>query len=341
MQCAIEVQRTFAKRNHDVLGERRIELKIGIHLGDVVQREGDVYGDGVNIASRIEPLAEPGGICLSQQVFDQVQNKFTASFVKLGAADLKNIQAPVNIYRLVSPWRKGRWSFFERLAFRLRQKKARAAVAATLVLLLLGAVIWATFVRSAPDPRALFQKAKALASHSSSHLEGRRNNPRVIKLLEKAVAVDPNFAEAHAELALAYVIRLFLHAPEDKELEQKAYLAVARALSLNANLPVAYLARGHLKWTPFHHFRREDAINDFQRTLALDSDLDEAHHYLGLVFLHVGLIEEARTEFKAAIASNPSNNGAQYRLGEHCSMKGDSAKRATSSRPSMSISIQT
>src|SRR5438046_1408705 len=64
-QCAIEIQRTLAKRNHDVPAERRIELKIGIHLGDVVQRDGDVYGDGVHITSRIEPLAGPGGICLS------------------------------------------------------------------------------------------------------------------------------------------------------------------------------------------------------------------------------------------------------------------------------------
>src|SRR5256884_3247687 len=62
-QCAIEIQRTLAKRNHDVTAERRIELKIGIHIGDVVHRGGDVYGDGGNIASRIEPLAGAGGVC--------------------------------------------------------------------------------------------------------------------------------------------------------------------------------------------------------------------------------------------------------------------------------------
>jgi tetratricopeptide (TPR) repeat protein len=85
---------------------------------------------------------------------------------------------------------------------------------------------------------------------------------------------------------------------------------------LKPKLPVAYLARGRLKWTPFNHFPHEDAINDFKHALALDPNLDEAHHYLGLVFVHIGLIEEARAEFKAAIALNPSNNGAQYRLGE-------------------------
>src|SRR5881392_3805351 len=63
-QCAIEIQRTLAKRNHDVTSDRRIELRIGIHVGDVVHREGDVYGDGVNIASRIQPVAGIGGICI-------------------------------------------------------------------------------------------------------------------------------------------------------------------------------------------------------------------------------------------------------------------------------------
>ncbi len=316
VQCAAKIQKILRERNVASRETIKIQIRVGLHLGDVVYRENDVLGDGVNIASRIEPLAKPGGICLSQQVFDQVRNKFAATFIKLGAVDLKNIRAPLNVYRLVLPWEKGHWPVFNQLAFRLREKKTRVTVAAALVLLFLGAVVWQMFLRSSLEARALFQNANVLAEHSSSHLEGQRNNPRVIELLERAVKADPNFAEAHAELALAYVIRLFLYAPQDKGLEEKAYLEVDRALSLNANLPAAYLARGRLKWTPFHHFPHEDAINDFKHALALDPNLDEAHHYLGLVFIHVGLMKEGRAEFSAAIASNPSNNGAQYRLGE-------------------------
>ena len=316
VHCAAQIQKTLAERNAASSDPIKTQLRIGLHLGDVVYRENDVFGDGVNIASRIEPLAQPGGICLSQQVYDQVHNKFAGKFIKLGAVDLKNIQVPLNIYRLLLPWEKGHWAFTNQFAFRVRQKKTRAAVAAALVLSFLGILSWQIFLKTRPDAHAFFEEAKVLAAHSSSHLEGRLNNPKVIALLERAVKADPNFAEAHAELALAYVIRLFLYAPEDKELEQKAYLEVDRALSLKPNLPVAYLARGRLKWTPFHHFPHEDAINDFKLALALEPNLDEAHHYLGLVFLHVGLIDEARAEFNAAIASNPSNNGAQYRLGE-------------------------
>ena len=81
-QCAIEIQRTLAKRNHDVPAARRIEVRIGIHIGDVVQRaDGDVLGDGVNIASRIEPLAGANGICISVDVERQIRNTIEASLV--------------------------------------------------------------------------------------------------------------------------------------------------------------------------------------------------------------------------------------------------------------------
>src|SRR5438477_4772423 len=106
-RCGIEIQRTLAKRNHDVTPDRRIELKIGIHIGDVVHRDGDVYGDGVNIASRIEALAGAGGICVSMDVERQIRNALEARFEKFGSADLKNIKLPMDLFRIVLPWEKG------------------------------------------------------------------------------------------------------------------------------------------------------------------------------------------------------------------------------------------
>src|SRR3954468_18612899 len=103
-QCAIEIQRALAHRNHDVSAERGIELKIGIHIGDVVHRDGDVYGDGVNIASRIEPLAGAGGICVSTDVERQIRNALEARFEKFGSADLKNIKLPMDLFRIILPW---------------------------------------------------------------------------------------------------------------------------------------------------------------------------------------------------------------------------------------------
>jgi adenylate cyclase len=103
-QCAIEIQRALSKRNHDVATERRIEVRIGVHIGDVVHRGGDVYGDGVNIASRIEQLAGAGGICVSMDVERQIRNALEARFEKLGPTELKNISVAMDLFRIVLPW---------------------------------------------------------------------------------------------------------------------------------------------------------------------------------------------------------------------------------------------
>jgi adenylate cyclase len=98
--CAVEIQRKMAQRNSKVLPERRIQVRVGVHLGDVVHGSGDVYGDAVNVASRIEPLAEPGGVCISQQVFDNIRNKTEFDIVKMGEVELKNVELPVGVYRV-------------------------------------------------------------------------------------------------------------------------------------------------------------------------------------------------------------------------------------------------
>src|ERR1700741_3819449 len=103
-QCAIEIQRALAKRNCDVPNDKRIELKIGIHIGDVVHRGGGVYGDGANIASRIEPLAGAGGICVSMDVERQIRNSLEARFEKLAPTELKNISVAMDLFRIVLPW---------------------------------------------------------------------------------------------------------------------------------------------------------------------------------------------------------------------------------------------
>ena len=106
VECAIEIQRALAKRNHDVARERQLELRIGIHIGDVVHRGSDVYGDGVNIASRIQSVASAGGICVSMDVERQVRNAVDAHFEKLARTELKNISVPMDLFRIVLPWEK-------------------------------------------------------------------------------------------------------------------------------------------------------------------------------------------------------------------------------------------
>jgi len=102
-QCAVNIQRRIHERNSET-GAAPIRIRIGIHLGDVVQNGADILGDAVNVASRIEPRAEPGGICLSRAVEEQVRNKIPEKIEKLASIPLKGLQTPIDIYRVVLPW---------------------------------------------------------------------------------------------------------------------------------------------------------------------------------------------------------------------------------------------
>ena len=103
VRCAIEVQRAMVERNAGVAPDKRIEFRIGIHLGDVVEEaDGDLMGDGVNIAARIEGIANPGAICLSEQAYWQVKGRLDLAVSDLGPTQLKNIAEPVRVYSLRS-----------------------------------------------------------------------------------------------------------------------------------------------------------------------------------------------------------------------------------------------
>ncbi len=102
--CAIQIQSALYERNNTVPREQQIQIRIGLHIGDVVYTDKDVHGDGVNIAARMEPLAKPGGICVSEDVARQVRNKVPYPIVKLGKEKLKNIAIPVDVYFVQLPW---------------------------------------------------------------------------------------------------------------------------------------------------------------------------------------------------------------------------------------------
>jgi len=100
-ECAVAIQRSLAERNAGLPPKRHIHIRIGLHLGDIVRRGGDVFGDAVNIASRLQALAEPGGVCLSGQVYAQVWNKLEEKLVPLGKKRLKHVEVPVEVYRVI------------------------------------------------------------------------------------------------------------------------------------------------------------------------------------------------------------------------------------------------
>src|SRR5437588_1887798 len=103
VRCAIEVQNAMVERNAGVPPDRRIEFRIGIHIGDIVEEsDGDLMGDGVNIAARLEGVADPGGICISEDAYRQVRDKINTDLINLGERNLKNIARPMRIYSIKS-----------------------------------------------------------------------------------------------------------------------------------------------------------------------------------------------------------------------------------------------
>ena len=100
VRCAVDVQQGMTERNTGVLADKRIEFRIGINLGDIIIDEDDIFGDGVNVAARLEALAEPGGICVSRVVRDQVRDKLDIAFDDMGEQQVKNIARPVRVFRV-------------------------------------------------------------------------------------------------------------------------------------------------------------------------------------------------------------------------------------------------
>src|SRR5437588_3080372 len=100
VRCAVEVQRGMAERNAEVPQEKRIEFRVGINVGDIIIDGGDIFGNGVNVAARLEGLAEPGGICISGAAYEQVRDKVPFAFTDKGEQSVKNIAHPVHVYAL-------------------------------------------------------------------------------------------------------------------------------------------------------------------------------------------------------------------------------------------------
>ena len=156
---------------------------------------------------------------------------------------------------------------------------------------------------TSPDASDLLQRARYLSVRTTDV-----DSRSAIDLLERAIAIDPMSARAHAELASAYVTRLAYVTPDEtRELEGKAFAAAEKALTLDPEVPEAYLARGDLLWTHSQRFAHERAVQEFRRALALNSQSDQAHRRLARVFVHVGFFDEARRHADQALTINPSN----------------------------------
>jgi non-specific serine/threonine protein kinase len=186
-------------------------------------------------------------------------------------------------------------------------------------------------IKLTPQEQGQFGSVRPVNPEAYDHyLRGRfylnhqtkEDNEAAITALEHAVATDPSFAAAYAELAQAYSWKLFLFAPGEKQWAEKAFVAAEKALALDPDSAVAHLARGRILWTPANHFPHEKAIREYRQAVTLDPSLDEARNQLALVYCHIGAFEEALEESHQAITTNPNNNLAQLRIGQTLNLQG-------------------
>ncbi len=150
---AVEIQEGFKSRNAELPEDRRMEFRIGINLGDVIHAEERIYGDGVNVAARVEGLGEPGGICISRSAYDQVKNKLQLGYEYLGEHSVKNIDEPVRVYRVLTEPEAAGKVIRAKTVDRRRRRRAVFLVAAAL-LLLAGAAFLRQAKMRTPTPAA-------------------------------------------------------------------------------------------------------------------------------------------------------------------------------------------
>ena len=160
VSSAVEIQSTLQTENSKLPDHRRMEFRIGINLGDILHKDDRIYGDGVNVAARIESIADPGGICISRGVFDQVKKKVRQGFEYLGEHNVKNINEPVRIYRILSaPEFEGK-VIGEPTA---RSTPIKKPTVTAIAMVLIASVVWFWMVYSPPSGRESTSITKANA----------------------------------------------------------------------------------------------------------------------------------------------------------------------------------
>jgi len=168
VNCAVEIQRDLAERNAELPDERKMQFRIGVNLGDVIEEDDRIYGDGINIAARVESLCEAGSICISGRAYDQVENKLGLEYENLGEHQVKNIERPIRVYRVLSyPGAAAHRVVQARKSLGRRWHKI-GFIAAVLVVIIVAMGIWQFYLqRPSVEPASVEKMAYPLPDKPS------------------------------------------------------------------------------------------------------------------------------------------------------------------------------
>jgi class 3 adenylate cyclase/Flp pilus assembly protein TadD len=332
VRCAIEIQNGLTERNAGVPEDRRIEFRVGIHVGDVVEEsDGDLMGDGVNIAARLESVAQPGSICISEDAYRQVQGKVEVNFADVGEQRLKNISRPVRAYclasksatiaaparlplmrRLLVPSGAGSYSTGAFL------QQHRGLIGLLILLALAGSLalarLWLasplTGVEQGKPAHAQTKNLEAYdyylrAENEQLYEEAGPNAApaRALAFYARAVELDPNFADAQAGYALAAALVSTFAFDSPPVARKRAFTAASRALELDPNNGRAYEALSLLQ---LDDGRLADALGSARRAVSLAPQNPYTLTNLGMILAYSGELPEAVAVTEQALRLSPS-----------------------------------
>ena len=295
---------------------QRFQLRIGIHLGEVVFENNDIFGDAVNIASRVQTLAIPGSVLISQRVQVELKNKAEFKMESLGRFDFKHVAKPMEVFALTNEGlpKPVRGSIKGKVNEPKALSKKLIAVIAVAIISIAAFIFYQTYLSADnakstnenyltknPEAYEWYTKAKFRLSP-----ENKEDIDSCILFLQKAIASDSSFAVAHAELSRAYSMKNYFIDPRGGYSE-KAFVEAEKALYLNPNLAEAYFAKAYCTWTFENKFPHEKVIRAYKKAISLKPDMDGAYHQLSVVYLHVGLIDESFEAVRKAMQFNPDS----------------------------------
>jgi tetratricopeptide (TPR) repeat protein len=301
VECAVAVQEVMTQRNDGVPVDRRMLFRIGINLGDILIEGDDILGDGVNIAARLEGIAEPGGICLSASTYDQVRGKVVVEFADLGEQLLKNIARPIRAYA-VGP----------RANAHQTAPLPYSAPHLSIVVLPFANIggdheqeyfvdgVTESLTTDLSRIIGAFDRALRLGL---MHIFSNRAALGITEC-ERALALDQNSARAHGAVGIA---KFFL----GRGGETQAH--IEQALRLSPRDTYVYIWTMFVGLAKFWLGADAEAIVWLRRSLEANRNIPNTHFYLAAVLAHVGELDEARALAQAGLALNPSFSIGRYR----------------------------
>jgi adenylate cyclase len=207
VQCAVSIQKELQTRNADLPENRRMEFRIGINLGDVIEEDDRIYGDGLNIAARLEALADPGGICVSKTAFDQIESKLPLGYEYMGEQTVKNIPKPIGAYRvLMEPRVTAAKGAEEKKAVSFWKRKAVISIGIIVILAIIAGLHWKFY------PRGLSIEQESIEPEQAPAVSDSKEAPKTIAVLPfDNLSADPEqeyFADGIAEELLNSLTRI-------------------------------------------------------------------------------------------------------------------------------------